>query len=137
MAVANLLLQEVLFVQEANQTGTGEKTVVPHALEEINRLAQSIRGVVLAKCLIKVAAGDDKEESLDAFKHVYPFSSLLALSSHIEHPELLIIIALGHFDLEPHFVVTRRYLSAAKNIVGGGTIVLRANVIDAAEKAED
>lgn len=109
---------------------------MPHTLEQTDRLTQSIRGVIFAKSLIKVAAGDDKEQSFDSFEHVDPFGSLFALSSHVKHAELLVIITLRHFDLESHFVVPGRDLSTAQDVVGGGRIIGRANVIDATEEAE-
>lgn len=55
MPAADLLLQQVLLVEEANDARPRQHPVVPHLTKEINQFCQSICVAVFAQCLIKIA----------------------------------------------------------------------------------
>lgn len=117
----NLLREHVLLVEEHNDAGLVEKAIVPDTTEQLKRFTQAVLGVILTECLVKVAAGDHEEDSLDAFENLQPFVAVIALTTDIEHAEDVVAAAhfCGRFYGEGDFGDAGGGLAAAEDVFVG------------------
>lgn len=122
VAIADLLLHQVLFVQEANDSSTSQHSVVPDTVEHLNGLHQAICGLLLTKTLVKVTAGDDEQQCFNAIEHMNPLASLLPLSTHVKHTELLRVGTPWDLNLKANFIVTGGYGPTVQDVFCGGTV---------------
>lgn len=136
LASAYLTLHHVLLVQEDYEAGGGEKTILPHAPKQIERLLQTILMRVLAQTLIKVSARNEKENRLNSLEDLYPFVALIALTAHIVHAELLYATAHSawHLHLERDLVYAGGNLATVQYVLGGWYVI---GVGDAFEIVEE
>uniref|UniRef100_A0A5F9DH28 Uncharacterized protein n=1 Tax=Oryctolagus cuniculus TaxID=9986 RepID=A0A5F9DH28_RABIT len=84
----HLLSQQVLLVEEQNHgDAAAHPPVVPDALEEVQRLLQTVGLVVLADDHVVAAAGHHEDDGTPppTVEALDPLAALVALAAHIEH----------------------------------------------------
>lgn len=129
LAGAYFALHNIILVEEDNQAGGGEETILPNGAKQIKCLLQAILIGILPQILIEFAARYEKQHGLNALKHLYPLVALIPLTAHIVHAKLLLTAAqaLGYGHTECDFRDARGYLSAVQYILSAGYIVAPTN----------
>lgn len=113
----HLLSQQVLLVEEQNHGDGAQPSVVPDALEEVQRLLQTVGLVVLADDHVVAAAGHHEDDGSHVVEALDPLAALIALAAHIEHVEVdFVHLELGLKD-------SRGQDAAAQQVLVAGHVV--------------
>lgn len=124
LAGPNLSLHDVVLVEEHDQSGGGEETILPHGSEQLQSLLQTILAGILAQILIELAARDQEQYGLYAFEYLNPLIPLIPLATHVVHLELLFATthALGNGYAEGDLRDAGGDLTAVQNVLGAGYV---------------
>lgn len=88
LARHHLLRQQVLLVQEQDHRYRAQPSVVPYALEEVERLPEAVLRGVLAQHHVVGRAGGHEDDGRHVVEALDPLASLVALAAHVEHMEI-------------------------------------------------